>query len=167
MEKNISEKEEAVKKFKELVKDVSVCMFTTVDDHNNLYSRPMSTVNIDDEGNAWFFTNEFSETIQEVSKDNNVHLIYAHPAKNVYVTVKGSCTVILNRKKIDELWTPLLKAWFPNGKEDPKLCLVKVVTEEASYWNSNSGSMGVYFKMLKAIANREKYQEKDVGKLKL
>jgi general stress protein 26 len=167
MEQNISEKEVAVKKFKELVKDVSVCMFTTVDDHNNLYSRPMSTVNIDDEGNAWFFTNEFSETIQEVSKDNNVHLIYAHPAKNVYVTVKGSCTVILNRKKIDELWTPLLKAWFPNGKEDPKLCLVKVVTEEASYWNSNSGSMGVYFKMLKAIANREKYQEKDVGKLKL
>ncbi|HMF70674.1 MAG TPA: pyridoxamine 5'-phosphate oxidase family protein [Flavitalea sp.] len=167
MEQNISEKEEAVKKFKELVKDVSVCMFTTMDDHNNLYSRPMSTVNIDDEGNAWFFTNEFSETIQEVSKDNNVHLIYAHPAKNVYVTVKGSCTVILNRKKIDELWTPLLKAWFPNGKEDPKLCLVKVVTEEASYWNSNSGRMGVYFKMLKAIANREKYQEKDVGKLKL
>ncbi|HTE33529.1 MAG TPA: pyridoxamine 5'-phosphate oxidase family protein [Chryseolinea sp.] len=167
MEQIISEKEEAVKKFKELVKDVSVCMFTTMDDHNNLYSRPMSTVNIDDEGNAWFFTNEFSETIQEVSKDNNVHLIYAHPAKNVYVTVKGSCTVILNRKKIDELWTPLLKAWFPNGKEDPKLCLVKVVTEEASYWNSNSGSMGVYFKMLKAIANREKYQEKDVGKLKL
>ena len=109
MEKNISEKEEAVKKFKELVKDVSVCMFTTVDDHNNLYSRPMSTVNIDDEGNAWFFTNEFSETIQEVSKDNNVHLIYAHPAKNVYVTVKGSCTVILNRKKIDELWTPLVE----------------------------------------------------------
>ncbi len=167
MEPNISEKEEAVKKFKDLVKDVNVCMFTTMDDQNNLYSRPMSTVNIDDEGNAWFFTNEFSETIQEVSKDNNVHLIYAHPAKNVYVTVKGSCTVILNRKKIDELWTPLLKAWFPKGKEDPKLCLVKVVTEEASYWNSNSGSMGVYFKMLKAIANREKYQEKDVGKLKL
>jgi general stress protein 26 len=167
MEQNISEKEEAVKKFKELVRDVSICMFTTIDDHNTLYSRPMSTLQIDDEGNAWFFTNEFSETIQEVSRDNSVHLIYSHPGKNVYVTVKGSCTVILDRKKIDELWNPILKAWFPNGKEDPKLCLVKVVTEEASYWNSNSGSMGVYFKMLKAIANREKYIEKDVGKLKL
>jgi general stress protein 26 len=73
----------------------------------------------------------------------------------------------LNRKKIDELWNPLLKAWFPAGKDDPKLCLIQVVTEEASYWNSNSGSMGVYFKMLKAIANREKYSEEDVGKLKL
>lgn len=55
----------------------------------------------------------------------------------------------------------------PGGKDDPKLCLVKVVTEEADYWNSNSGKMGVYFKMLRAIANREKYTEGDSGKLHL
>ncbi len=160
-------KEEAIRKFKQLIKDVSVCMFTTIDDQCNLFSRPMSTACVDDEGNAWFFTNEFSEKIQEVSKDNNVHLIYSHPGKNVYVSVKGSCTVILDKKKINELWNPLLKAWFPGGKDDPKLCLVKVITEEANYWNNNSGSMGVYFKMLKAIANREKYKEQDMGKLKL
>jgi len=160
-------KEEAIKKFKELVKDVNVCMFTTIDDHDQLYSRPMSTADIDADGNAWFFTNEFSEKIHEVSKDNTVYLIYSHPGKNVYVSVKGSCTVILDKKKIDELWDPLLKAWFPGGKEDTKLCLVKVNTQEANYWNSNSGSMGVYFKMLKAIANREKYTEEDMGKLKL
>jgi general stress protein 26 len=163
----ISAKDEAIKKFKDLVHDVNICMFTTIDDQNKLFSRPMSTAKIDEEGNAWFFTNEFSEKIQEVSRDNTVYLIYSHPGKNVYVTVRGTCTVILNRKKIDELWNPLLKAWFPGGKDDPKLCLVKVVTEEAHYWNSNSGSMGVYFKMLRAIANREKYSEKDMGKLKL
>jgi general stress protein 26 len=142
-------------------------MFTTIDDHNELVSRPMSTVKIDEEGNAWFFTNEFSEKIHEVSRDNTVYLIYSHPGRNVYVNVRGSCSVILDKQKIDELWNPLLKAWFPGGKEDPKLCLVKVVTEEASYWNSNSGKMGVYFKMLKAIANKEKYHEGDVGKLTL
>jgi len=114
-------KEEAIKKFKELVHDVNICMFTTIDDHNRLFSRPMSTAKIDEDGNAWFFTNEFSEKIQEVSHDNTVYLIYAHPGKNVYVTVKGTCAVILNRKKIEELWNPLLKAWFPGGKDDPKL----------------------------------------------
>jgi len=160
-------KEEAIKKFKDLVHEVNICMFTTIDDQSKLFSRPMSTAKIDEEGNAWFFTNEFSEKIHEVSRDNTVYLIYSHPGKNVYVTVKGTCAVILNRKKIEELWNPLLKAWFPGGKDDPKLCLIKVVTEEANYWNSKSGSMGVYFKMLKAIANREKYEEEDVGKLKL
>jgi general stress protein 26 len=161
------QRDEAIKKFRDLVADVNVCMFTTLDDHNHLFSRPMSTIKIDDEGNAWFFTNEFSEKIQEVSKDNTVYLIYAHPGKNVYVSVKGTCSLIVNRKKIDELWNPIMKAWFPGGKDDPKLCLVKVVTEEAHYWNSNSSKMVVYFKMLKAIANRERYQEEDAGRLKL
>jgi len=164
---NQNTKEESVKKFKELVKDVSICMFTTIDDHAQLFSRPMSTASIDDDGNAWFFTNEFSEKIQEISKDNTVYLIYSHPGKNIYVSVKGTSTVILDKKKINDLWNPILKAWFPGGKEDPKLCLVKVTTEEAHYWNSNSSSMGIYFKMLKAIANREKYTEGDTGKLKL
>lgn len=167
MEQKINSKEEAVKKFKALVQDVNICMFTTIDDRNQVFSRPMSTVQIDDEGNAWFFTNEFSEKIHEVSSDNTVYLIYSHPGKNVYVTVTGTSSLILNRNKIDELWNPLFKAWFPEGKEDPRLCLVKVVTEEANYWNSNAGKMGVYFKMLKAIANKEQYREKDMGKLKL
>ena len=167
MEQKINSKEEAVKKFKALIQDVNICMFTTIDDRNRIFSRPMSTVQIDDEGNAWFFTNEFSEKIHEVSSDNTVYLIYSHPGKNVYVTVTGTSSLILNRNKIDELWNPLFKAWFPEGKEDPRLCLVKVVTEEANYWNSNAGKMGVYFKMLKAIANKEQYKEKDMGKLKL
>ena len=85
---------DAVKKFKDLVESVNICMFTTIDDSNNIFSRPMSTVKIDDDGNAWFFTNEYSEKIQEVSRDNCVTLIYAHPGKNVYVSVKGSCTII-------------------------------------------------------------------------
>jgi general stress protein 26 len=159
--------EDAVKKFKELVESVNVCMFTTLDDSNNIFSRPMSTVKIDDEGNAWFFTNEFSEKIHEVSRDNSVTLIYSHPGKNVYVSVKGSCTIVLNKKEIQELWNPLLKAWFPLGTDDPKLCLIKVTTEDAHYWNSHSSKMVVYFQMLKAIANKERYEEQDAGKLKL
>ena len=159
--------EDAVKKFKDLVESVNICMFTTLDDNNTIFSRPMSTVKIDDEGNAWFFTNEYSEKIQEVSRDNTVTLIYAHPGKNVYVSVKGSCTIIVNKKQIQELWNPLLKAWFPLGIDDPKLCLIKVTTEDAYFWNSHSSKMVVYFKMLKAIANKERYEEKDAGKLKL
>ena len=159
--------EDAVKKFKDLVESVNICMFTTLDDENNIFSRPMSTVKIDDEGNAWFFTNEYSEKIQEVSRDNSVTLIYSHPGKNVYVSVKGSCTIIVNKKQIQELWNPILKAWFPLGIDDPKLCLIKVNTEDAHFWNSHSSKMVVYFKMLKAIANKERYEEKDAGKLKL
>jgi general stress protein 26 len=170
-EKIIAEKklrdEEAVEKFKQLVNDVNVCMFTTINDNLELFSRPMVTIEVDNEGNAWFFTNEFSEKIHDISKDNNVYLIYANPKNNTYVYVKGTCTVIVDRSRIDDLWSPALKAWFPEGADDPKLCLLKVITDEAYFWNHSSSKMSVFFSMLKAIAKKEKIDSGEVGKLNL
>jgi len=161
------QEEEAVQKFQQLVKDVNVCMFTTINDNLELFSRPMVTTDVDDQGNAWFFTNEFSEKVHEISRDNNVYLIYSNPKTNTYVNVKGTCTVVVDRSKISELWTPSLKAWFPEGADDSKLCLLKVITEEAHYWNHSSSKMSVFFSMLKAIANKEKIDSGEIGKLNL
>lgn len=158
---------EAVEKFRELAEQVNICMFTTLDNEHNVMSRPMWTADVDQDGNAWFFTNEFSEKIQEVSKDNLVNLIYAHPGKNIYVNVKGTCSVIIDRKKMEELWKPSMKNWFPEGLNDAKICLVKVTTEKAYYWNTNSSKMSLFFQMIKAIAKGEKFKEEETGKLDL
>jgi len=164
---NKLEEQEAISKYRELAEQVSICMFTTVDNEHNVMSRPMWTADIDDEGNAWFFTNEFSEKIQEVSKDNVVNLIYAHPAKNIYVNVKGTCTVIIDPKKMDQLWKPSMKTWFPDGLQDAKICLVKVTTENAHYWNTNASKMALFFHMIKAISKGGKYKEEETGRLNL
>jgi len=159
--------EEAVSKLNELVADVSICMFTTMDEEHHISSRPMFTSSIDDEGNIWFFTNEFSEKINEVSKDNIVHLIYSHPAKNIYVDVKGTCALIIDRKKMEELWDPKLKSWFPEGLDDPKVCLIKVATEEAHFWNHANSKMGLLFSVLRSITKGDRYKETEKGKLTL
>jgi len=157
----------AIEKFRDLVKDVNICMFTTLDENNDLASRPMFTSSVDDEGNVWFFTNEFSEKINEVSKDNLVHLIYSHPVKNIYVDVKGTCSVIIDKKKMEELWDPALKNWFPQGLEDPKICLVKVATEKAHFWNHSSSKMGLFFQMIRSLTKGDQYKETETGKLDL
>lgn len=160
-------KTEAVQKLQELVKDVNVCMFTTVDNEGIVTTRPMTTINVDEEGNLWFFTNEFGENILNDSYDNSAYLIYSHPGANTYVYVKGTSNIILDKTKIQELWKPMLKAWFPHGVDDPKLCLIKVIAEEAKYWNSTSNKMVVFYNIVKAIAKKEKYQEGEIGKLNL
>ena len=158
---------EAIDKFRDLVKDVTICMFTTMDENHELSSRPMFTSSVDDEGNVWFFTNEFSEKINEVSKDNLVHLIYSHPVKNIYVDVKGVCSVIIDKKKMEELWEPTLKNWFAQGLEDSKICLVKVATETAHFWNHSSSKMGLLFQMIRSITKGDQYKETEKGKLTL
>jgi general stress protein 26 len=158
---------EAIEKFRDLVKDVTICMFTTMDENHDLTSRPMFTSSVDDEGNVWFFTNEFSEKINEVSKDNLVHLIYSHPVKNIYVDVKGTCSLIIDKKKMEELWVPALKNWFPQELEDSKLCLIKVATETAHFCNHSSSKMGLLFQMIRSITKGDKYKENEKGKLDL
>lgn len=159
--------EEAIDKFRDLADQVNICMFTTLDNEHNVMSRPMWTAHIDADGNAWFFTNEFSEKIHEVSKDNIVNLIYAHPGKNIYVNVKGQCSIIIDRKKMEELWKSSMTKWFPEGLNDSKLCLIKVTTENAYYWNTHSSKMSLFFQMIKAMSKGENYKEEETGKLNL
>jgi len=158
---------DAIVKFRELAEDVNICMFTTIDEEGQVSSRPMFTSSIDEEGNVWFFTNEFSGTINEVSKDNLVHLIYSHPGKNIYLDVKGTCSLVIDHKKMEELWKPELKKWFTDGLEDGKICLVKVSTESAHYWNHSTSKMGLLFQMIKSITKGDRYKESEKGELRL
>jgi general stress protein 26 len=167
METKIENNLEAVNKLRDLISDVKICMYTTVDNHGMVTSRPMTTIDVDEEGNLWFFTNEFGENILEESYDNSAYLIYSHPGTNTYLFVRGTSNIIVDRNKIVELWKPMLKAWFPLGVDDPKLCLIKVITEEATYWNSTSNKMIVFYNMVKAIASKRKYEQGEMGKLNL
>ena len=164
---NINEKQEAVGKLKEMVEEVRICMFATIDNDYNLNSRPMASLQVDDDGNIWFFTNEYSGKVNEVSRDNTVYLMYSHPGKNTYVHVKGTCSVLEDKNKIEELWNSSMKVWFPEGKEDPKLCILKVDTDEASYWDGASNKFVVFAQMLKSLATGKQYKEGEVGELNI
>src|SRR4051812_18388086 len=158
---------DAIAKFRELANDVNICMFTTIGEDGEVSSRPMFTSSIDEEGNVWFFTNEFSGSINEVSKDNLVHLIYSHPGKNIYLDVKGTCSLVIDHKKMEDLWSPELKNWFPEGLADGKICLVKVSTESAHFWNHSISKMGLLFQMIKSITKGDRYKESEKGELQL
>ena len=159
------EKQQALKKLAELVEEVKVCMFATIAPDYTLYSRPMQTIQVDEQGNLWFFTNEFSGKVDDVSKDDTVYLMYSHPGQNTYLHVKGKCSVINDKEKIKELWSPVVKAWFPKGLEDPALALLKVDTSEASYWDGSSSKFIVFYNIVKAIAKGEDPNEGEFGKL--
>jgi general stress protein 26 len=106
------EKQEALKKLTEIVKEVKICMFATIGQDHSLYSRPMQTIDVDEQGNLWFFTNEHSGKVDDVTKNYTVYLMYSHPGQNTYLHVKGECTLINDKEKMKELWSPVVKAWF-------------------------------------------------------
>ncbi len=56
-----------------------------------------------------------------------------------------------DRKKIEELWKPEFKMWFPEGKDDPEIALLKVSLEKAEYWDSPSSIFGYALSFVSAV----------------
>jgi general stress protein 26 len=159
---------ENLAKFKDLVEDIKTAMFVTQQEDGKLTSRPMGTVKVDEDGSLWFFTNEFSKKVEEISRDNKIMLNYASPSSNSYVSVTARAWLVDDHDKMKELWSPVMKAWFPDGLDDPKLLLIRAEPDEAEYWNSSSSKIIVGFKMLGAILKGETYNgEGEHGKIKI
>ena len=64
-----------------------------------------------------------------------------------------------DRAKAEELWNPMVKAWFPGGLDDPHLALIKVTIQSAEYWDSDASKMRQFFEMAKAAFTGDKPKE--------
>ncbi|KRG73852.1 general stress protein [Stenotrophomonas chelatiphaga] len=125
-----------------LIKDVEVAMFTTTGVDGRLYSRPLGTQEVEFDGDLWFATSADSPKVAEIALNPRVNVAYASPSKNSYVSVAGTARIVADRAKIDELWSPAMKLFFPEGKDDPNLRLIHVEAESAEYWDGPGTLLG-------------------------
>ncbi len=144
-------KRESIEKLRELITGIDFCMLTTIDE-GHLRSRPMSTQEFEFDGDLWFFTSDNTHKMSEIAKDARVNVAYSKPSDDQYVSVSGRAEMVKDRAKIEELWSPILKAWFPEGLDDPHLCLMKVSVEQAEYWDTPSGKIVQLIGFVKALA---------------
>ncbi|MEO6547850.1 MAG: pyridoxamine 5'-phosphate oxidase family protein [Ferruginibacter sp.] len=158
MEKNLNSAE-AINKLQTLVNDIGVCMFFTNTASGIHNSRPMAVIEVDKQGNLWFFANQQSAKVADITKDSTVHLVFASPAKDTYLDLRGRASVETDPKSIEEKWNPIIKAWFPEGKDDPNLCLLKVKTDEAHYWDTDTTKVGEMLKIVTSVVTGKQLAE--------
>jgi general stress protein 26 len=159
-------RQESIKKLKELVEGIDFCMMTTIDG-GQLRCRPMSTQVAEFDAEVWFFTSEKTHKIDEIAKDDRVCLGYSDPDDNTYVSVSGRAEMSKDRAKMEELWNPILKAWFPDGLDDPDICLMKVTAEKGEYWEASSGKLVELYSFAKALVTGQQADYGENRKLEL
>ncbi len=138
--KNLSAAD-AVEKIREIAKDANICMFVTDLSSLPLAGRPMATQEVDEEGNIWFMSGRNSEKNKEIHNDDKVQLFYSHTSNYEYLSIFGRAEIVNDRSKIEELWTPMAKTWLKEGKDDPDISLIKVMPEDAYYWDTKNNKM--------------------------
>lgn len=159
----LEDRDANIKKIAEFIRDIDFTMMTTVDEEGGLESRPMSTQKTEFDGNVYFFAFDNTNKAQHIARNPNVNLAYVSPDQNTYVSLKGEAQISKDRQKMEELWSPELKAWFPQGLETPHITLIKVAVKTAEYWDSPSGTVAYVVSLVKAVATG---QSQDMGENK-
>jgi general stress protein 26 len=111
----------------------------------------MATQELDDDGCLWFFTGLSSLKVDEVRAHHQVNLSYVKDDDNRYVSVSGSAELVMDREKMRSLWQLPMKAWFPDGVDDPDLALLRVHVEKAEYWDTVSSKLVQAVGFVKAL----------------
>lgn len=146
-----------IQHFAELIKDIKFTMFTTIHgDRQVLRSRPMTLQEAEFEGELWFFADKESEMATDIKQNPNVNLGFANPKDHSYVSASGTAELVFDKAKAKELWNPLYKAWFEEGLDDPKLCLIRVNLVDAHYWESHSSPLNKVMMLVKAVTGAGK-----------
>ena len=140
-----------VAELKTRIAAIRYAMFTTIDQHGHLVSRPMTSQQTDADGNLWFYTGTDTALWQDIAAHPEVNLSFAEPEQNIYVSVSGRAERVVERARVHALWNPTVQAWYPHGPDDPHVMLVRVVSHSAEYWDAGERGMVQLFNLARAV----------------
>jgi general stress protein 26 len=157
---------EAGARIKEMAKDANTCFFCTgMTAGKPMNVRPMSIQKADDDGNFWFLSASDSHKNADIKKDPNVHLMFQGSKYSDFLSVYGSATITTDKEVIRGLWEPILKTWFTEGIDDPRITAIKVETHEGYYWDNKHGNAIAFAKTLIGAALGKTMDDSIEGKL--
>ncbi len=141
-----------------LIDGIEIAMFTTRRPDGHLVSRPMATQTQAEGSDLWFVTNVESHKLDELEADPHVNLAYYKDRTREWVSVSGTATISQDRRAIHELYRPDWKAWFGDeggardgGPDDPRLALILVDVDSASYLKVDKPQPVVLFEVVKGM----------------
>ena len=151
----------------DLIRDVRIAMLTTVSPEGKLRSRPMATQESEFDGNLWFLTSQQSGKVDEIQHGSHVCLTYVNHDAHAFVALSGHAELTKDREAIDPLWKPMDAIWFSQGKGDPEITAIKVIVDEAEYWETPGNALVRSYHLLKAVMTNDSSQVGEHERLSL
>jgi general stress protein 26 len=134
---NSSEHREA---FLNVIKSFDVAMLATRG--GSLHARPMAVADVTNEGVVVFVSSLESTKVYEIEHDPRAFVTFQGSGR--YVSAIGGIHIDRSRAEIQRLWHENWRVWFPQGMDDPSICLLRFEIYQGEYWDT-AGSKGVKY----------------------
>lgn len=122
------------------------------------HTRPMTAMVEDGHGPIWFFTSRDNAMVNRLDGGARAVAAFSSKGHDLFASLLGTLSIDQDRAVIERLWNPFIAAWF-EGKDDPRLVLLRLDAEQAEVWlNENNLVAGV--KMLFGVDPRKDYADK-------
>jgi len=160
----MANEQEIKEKFWKAIKS-DMTVFLGLADGEDGHARPM-TAQLEDagwtgndyHGPVWFFTSTENSLFQKIGNDARGMTHFVSKGHDLWATIHGSLTTSQDRATIDRLWNRFVAAWY-DGKDDPKIALIRLDPEEAQIW-IDASSVVAGIKMLIGIDSKKDYEDK-------
>jgi len=158
----------AIQRIKDVVDKAKTCFFRTgASTGESEGVRPMNVREVDDAGNLWFLMAGDSHTVQELKRSPNVDLLFQGSAHSDFLHIVGTATLSRDPARIKQLWEPVLKTWFTEGENDPRITVVQVIPARGYYWDNKHGNVVAGVKMLIGAATGKTLDDSIEGKIRI
>lgn len=156
----------AVERIRDVVKETASCFFcTAVTLGGSDATRPMSVQEVDEAGTLWFLSASDSHKNAELEQAQTVRLFFQGSEHSGFLALTGTATVTRDRQRIKALWKPILKTWFTEGEDDPRITAIGVAPSSGYYWDNKHGNAIAGVKMLIGAAIGKTLDDSIEGKL--
>tara|TARA_B100000678_G_scaffold232783_1_gene201691 strand:+ start:1067 stop:1549 length:483 start_codon:yes stop_codon:yes gene_type:complete len=146
----------------ELVEPVKTAMLVTLE-QDVPQARPMQLVQDEFDGTFYFFTAHPSDKTMEALEHRDVCVAFSCPKSQTYVSLSGQASISKDQALIDKYWNAFIAAWFPNGKEDSTVAILKVACYQGEYWQGEGTKVTQLFKYAKSAISGERPDIGDHG----
>lgn len=130
------------------LRDTDVVMLTTALPDGTLLSHPMTIQGVDDDVDVWFFVGLQGDQADALRHGPHVNLAIADAGS--WLSVAGHAEFIDDGAVIDQLWNEQARAYFPDGKDDPNLGLMRVTSDSAQFWGLPGGKVAGLAQIVKS-----------------
>ncbi|MGO4851473.1 pyridoxamine 5'-phosphate oxidase family protein [Phaeovulum sp. W22_SRMD_FR3] len=108
-----------------------------------------------EEGALYFIASRDTDLIRDVGLGATAHYCLVGKEQDFHACFKGPLEQIEDEQRLNKIWSPFAAVWFDKGREDPKVCLLRLMLHDAEVWASDDNAVSVGWEMAKALLGAE------------
>jgi general stress protein 26 len=160
----------AIAKARELLPSFKTAMLVTTSlGGGGLHVRPLALLGdlATFGGTLWFFTDDRSGKVREIAREAKVSLVCQNDRESRYLQLDGIASVVSDRSKMRELYTPFVRTYFPDGLDDPHITLLRFEAATGAFWDNPGGMLRTLAAFTKAVVTRTPGKSGEAGTMSL